>query len=352
MMFKNVKNNEKTVQIYQPVRIVMNNFTISIYESSNFNSHEINFELKRSELKQSTAHSWCFILTELDKEVELCNFSYHDKVSNEKFIREWNKDFHMFKNDCHTGRFTNLVEKIENEIKEGIADIQVEIEKEKTHKIQDKIEDERRAKTEESKKKLLELGEQALQKEKLLEKYILEEKNIQEEKKISEIRNKLMLEKEREKRIVESIDQEQIKENDTVEEMILEKEMDNIKNLINNKILDGRKDFVRRMRLDELIKKRELDKLNTEIIEVRNTISKEFDDPNKMGVIANCLKNKATSDDYKKNYCLRNYNSARIRWYMECTTVSFCNACCQNEFGSNLKAQRTECISQACKDEI
>jgi hypothetical protein len=352
MMFNNVKNGEKTVQIYQPVRIVMNNFTISIYESSQFNSHEINFELSRSEIKPSTAHSWCFMLTELDKEAELCNFSSHDKVANEKFLKEWNRDFILFKKACHTGRFTNPVESIENEMKERMSEIQIETEREQTHKVQEKIEEEKREKIVESKQKILELGEQALQKEKLLERYILEEKNLQEEKKISEIRNKLKIEQEREKKILESVDQEQIMENDTVEEMRMEKEMDSIKAVISNKILIARQDFARKLRQHEIIKKKEIEKLNTEIIEVRNTIGKEFEDPNKMGDLTNCLKSKSVIEDYQKNYCLRNYNSSRIRWYMECTTVSFCTACCQNEFGSNLKAQRIECINRACKDEI
>jgi len=94
-----------------PVRVVMNNRTISIFYSETYDSLVLSFDLMRTKFLMSDK-KYCFLLSENQKkETELCSFSFSN---GEKDVLEWKNTMNIFKNQCDN---TILTEDIEREIK-------------------------------------------------------------------------------------------------------------------------------------------------------------------------------------------------------------------------------------------
>ena len=94
--------------IQLPVRVVMNNRTLSIFSSTDYKSNLISFDLQQTTLAPSKPHKNCFILTEGEgketvRQAELCPFGF-DKV--EEVFQEWAYDFNLFKFQCKTDKET------------------------------------------------------------------------------------------------------------------------------------------------------------------------------------------------------------------------------------------------------
>jgi hypothetical protein len=113
MIFWEITDSNGNVKtIMKPVRVVMNNFTVSFFESSNYNSNIITFDIEKTHIFVSKKHAWCTILQEKKREMEFCPFSMNRKDTN--FKEEWTYDFELFKNQCHVER---SADDIEEEIK-------------------------------------------------------------------------------------------------------------------------------------------------------------------------------------------------------------------------------------------
>jgi hypothetical protein len=97
--------------ILKPARVVMNNFTLSIFENSNYFSNILTFDLEKANLFVSKEHSWCVLITQKHQQIELCPFSMNRKDTS--FVEEWNYDFELFKNQCHETRKADDIVNIE-----------------------------------------------------------------------------------------------------------------------------------------------------------------------------------------------------------------------------------------------
>jgi hypothetical protein len=94
-----------------PVRVVMNNRTISLFYSETYDSLVLSFDLMRTKFLMSDK-KYCFLLSEnMKKETELCSFSFSN---GEKDVREWNETIDIFKTQCDN---KILTEEIEREVK-------------------------------------------------------------------------------------------------------------------------------------------------------------------------------------------------------------------------------------------
>ena len=97
--------NGENERMLIPVRIVMNNYTIAVYESEDFFSNEFSFDLEKTQFFVSQKRSFCFILTEKSKELEVCPFDR--SLRDSSFVNEWQEDFNLFSRICHTPRPTD-----------------------------------------------------------------------------------------------------------------------------------------------------------------------------------------------------------------------------------------------------
>ncbi len=184
-----------TVKI--PVRLVMNNRTITIFSGEDYDSHIDTFILKKSRLFRDTKSGECFIIKEeiSDKQANLCGFG-----DGKKSVEEWNYDFNLFKYQCNFKKPEYVMDEFQKKLEEKIRDVKKELLDEVQDKVKRKVELTEEIKLENKVKKTNKVALQAIQKELNLEELIKQEeadrerreeqmmlKKIEEEKKKSVI---------------------------------------------------------------------------------------------------------------------------------------------------------------------
>lgn len=92
-------NLEGLSEITVPVRVLMNNETVSVYTGDSYESLFMSFKLRNVRFLRHAVREDCFVLKETEnKKVNLCSFSPGGGCKKE--IDEWDYDFHLFKNQC------------------------------------------------------------------------------------------------------------------------------------------------------------------------------------------------------------------------------------------------------------
>jgi len=103
-----------------PVRIVMNNRTLSIFAGEDYDSNIIGFVLKRSTIVMDQKKPECFYVSQDDgKKARLCPFGSDNA---KKAVDEWDYDFNLFKYQCNFGHKEHEVdfnEKLNSKIKQA-----------------------------------------------------------------------------------------------------------------------------------------------------------------------------------------------------------------------------------------
>lgn len=95
-MLKTHLNFDELTELNLPVRIVMNNETISVYTGETTDTLFMSFKLKMASFYRHTVRKDCFVIKETEnKKINLCQFT-----CNGKEVEEWDYDFHLFKNQC------------------------------------------------------------------------------------------------------------------------------------------------------------------------------------------------------------------------------------------------------------
>lgn len=109
------KKVQHSLQI--PVRVVLNNKTLSAYAGFNYTDHKETFTIKETKFYRSTKHKNCFELIESSKHhATFCDFGMQ---SSNVFFNEWDYDYNLFKYQCYTQRESVRINQkhIEDELK-------------------------------------------------------------------------------------------------------------------------------------------------------------------------------------------------------------------------------------------
>lgn len=352
MMFRDLSsdNSSKSAtsihKVLAPVRVVMNNFTLSIFESANYYSNLLTFDLEQTNFLSSKEHKWCFILQQKSQEAELCSYSMKHKDTS--FVEEWSYDFELFKGKCRVEKATNEVtDDINYRLKTKMMEIEKEMENEKKNVIQEREKD---AETNLLAKRITDTAEltfKALKKETSLEEMIKNE----EEQKIKERQRKLkgMLEKEEEKK--KQLD-ERIKEKELETETILESEERelNIKEAKKEaaEILLEKRNKLKKT-IAEMRKKSELEEsqLQSKILKLRSQIATEMTDANRKGDAGKCRKGLENREN-REAYCKVSFETDYVNYAKCIDEADFCSTCCEKEFGEMFMQLRTECLKDFC----
>merc|ERR1712032_497852 len=124
----NVPRNKDSVDTIQvPVRVIMNNRTLTIYAGEDFDTHLDSFNILTSNIISPDASAKgndlaCFWVNSEDgRTAHLCPFGC---ASNTKVVEEWRYDFNLFKYQCNYGHKEqelnfNLQKKLESKIKKA-----------------------------------------------------------------------------------------------------------------------------------------------------------------------------------------------------------------------------------------
>jgi len=182
----------ETVQV--PVRVVLNNRTVTLFAGEDYDSHLISFVLKRSNIVIDKNKPDCFFLNQDDgKTARLCPFGCDNA---KKAVDEWDYDFNLFKFQCNYGHREHEVDfdkKLKDKIKQAKQTILEEAQDEMKRKAQDGEDKKLAVEIKQTNKVAL----QAIQKEINLEEMIKLEEEEREKKEESEMLIKIEDEKKK-----------------------------------------------------------------------------------------------------------------------------------------------------------
>lgn len=126
----------ESVQV--PVRVVMNNRTLSIFAGDEYESLLNGFTLKRSSIVMDQKKPQCFYVNQDDgKKARLCPFG---SDNSKKVVEEWDYDFNLFKYQCNYGHKEHEVDfdqKLNNKIKQAKQSLLDEAQEEMKKKAQE-----------------------------------------------------------------------------------------------------------------------------------------------------------------------------------------------------------------------
>ena len=204
-LFKSSYVNE----VQQPIRVVLNNFTISLYESSDFNSNIMSFDLEYTLFHISTERPYCFLLTQKQKEVELCPFSMSKKDT--LFNEEWSYDFNLFKYQCHADRKTNKLDEIlKNKLRQKVDEIKEDMDNEKAKLVANELSKQSEEAFTKQLVKTSQLTLEALSKEKAIEDMLKKEELSKEKNRQNSISEQITQEQQKVKNLQKTVAQKEI----------------------------------------------------------------------------------------------------------------------------------------------
>ncbi len=181
-------------KVQVPVRVVLNNRTVTLFAGEDYDSHIVSFVLKRSNLVIDNNQKECFFLNQDDgKTARLCPFGCDNA---KKAVDEWNYDFNLFKFQCNYGHREHEVDfedRLKDKIKQAKQTILEETQEEMKRKAQDGEEKKLAVEIKQTNKVAL----QAIQKEINLEEMIKLEEEEREKKEEGEMLKKIEEEKKK-----------------------------------------------------------------------------------------------------------------------------------------------------------
>merc|ERR1711957_1141054 len=199
----NKKKNSKEKKI--PMRVVMNNSTITIYKDDKYTNIYQSFDLEKTNFMIIKNHFCCVKITDSIVSANLCGYEkYCGKPKENKWANDWSDDFKLFKVSCRVGKMESLISP------EGEAKLAESLRK----KLGQSSASSNIAKSEEIKKQQLQshgssspyvakivqtqnLGLKAISKEMKLEDLIRSEEKEKEEDEIHSIVQRIKAEKEK-----------------------------------------------------------------------------------------------------------------------------------------------------------
>jgi len=341
------KSNSK-----RPIRVVMNKKTVSIYNDDNYHELFYSYDLKESQLSLIKQPQCCFIIRDNFKATQLCGYPENCSLGSNLsgpvvgvgdstllnapngWAKSWASDFVLFKITCKTGRQGVLL--TENDLKN--LPKKDDNEGSNTDMMKAKLEEEENNEEVRRIQKTTDLGFRAIQKENDLEHMIQDEENEKGKEELDELRKKIEDEKKKLNCLHKKID-----EKDVFEEHNSKAEENNVKARFQRKIQLKRKamkDMLEKMRRKQKLKRTELE---AELKDVKAQISKDLLRANYVGDIKKCIRGK-NDLDYRDSYCNSNFVESYLK-NQDCRTDdSWCEVCCEHEFGKLYIQKRYKCF--------
>jgi len=348
---------DKMDRVQVPVRVIMNNRTLSIYGGEEYNTQIITLDLEYSFFLRENNNpdpvlKKCFsIVSGFNKQkASLCPFSRGD----EKTVDEWEYDFNLFKNQCQQSREKLEMEfRLNNKLQDKIKQAKREILEEREAEVKKKSGKSEIDLLNDKKKDTKVTALRAIQKELDLEEMIKREEEEREKLEEQEIFQRIDEEKKKNDCLLKAIKEKAI-ENQFKKKLDSEKkDIQSLEETTRNQV--GSRIAILKQKIWEmrLTAKEKRQQLMQQLQEVRLSMADNLHKAYKKGEIHNCefaLQDKKTSEAY----CTANFG-ANPNTYTSClgTTSSqraFCKYCCRNEFGNLLELEQTNCIEQVCKN--
>lgn len=352
-----------------PLRIVLNNKSISFYKDENFGSLILSMALESTSFRRIKNNKNCFFLQGriLSQQAIVCNIS-----QNPSFAEEWDYDFNLFKHQCNEKRpVIKLKEdpEIKKKFNEKLHKIKEEIIEEKTAKarIQTQKEEELNIKSKVDQTQAMTLL--AMQKENKLEQLLEKEEKLREKDEENLLEKQFQAEVKKKEVLMKSIKEKELEEQFNISKENAIIAIEKLKAEAKNAIIKKRNDIKNRISQMRLKAERRKAAIKSKILSLRSETAQQIQWYSKKGDMNRCFipnpSAKGLPADHPKAHLIENksfneqltiidvYCTAafanNVGKFMECKQPeSFCFVCCEGEFGQMHLSDRERCYNQRC----
>jgi len=336
-----------------PIRVVMNNITVTIFKDDEYQDVYHSFELEKTAFIKLSNHFCCFNLKDSVKSSILCGYEKFcgSSSADNKWVNEWSEHFQLFKVGCKVGKMETLLspddeKELADNLRKKLGQAKMDIngKKEKMIKQQMLMNTNNNYKLKVIKTQ--NLGLKAIQKELQMENLIKNEEKQKEEEEIASIMKKIQEEKDKAACL-----------RNTIRERDLDAEIINDRRAAENEVKEIQTEVVKQVQLKREKMKKLIEMmrakarlrksaLEAELNSLKNKMAEEMLKAGRNGDIGKCKRGKI-DNDYRDAYC----DSAYIDDFVtnaDCKTdENFCYMCCEAEFG-NMYIDRREACYNIC----
>lgn len=333
-----------------PVRLIMNNRTLTVFEGVEFNKLVHSYNIKDTILSKIIERKGCFSLESPSSVSSVISMSFcaFGMSASDEWVNEWDYDFNLFKNQCAVNQGEvdfSLDSTEEGKLNNELTQLKADIIKQKELQVANELEEQTIYK---EKNAIDETELSAIEKEFDIEQMVQQEERQREEKMEEELN--LQIEKEKEKR-------------NCLLKNIREKARENQYNLLTDELRkevdEKKKDATititkRRNEMQELIIRmkekadRRRKKLQQQLNLVRSEINEDAQTEAKKSDY-NCSSNLKGEKVDNEIYCNSRFPSNPQK-NGECRNANrkeqWCRFCCSNENGSLYLDQRNLCFKK------
>jgi hypothetical protein len=350
---KSTANMENLPKI--PIRLVMNNKSISVYQDETLHTNLMTFLLKNTVFARVKNNSRCFLLNGLNTKAEFCELD----SSAGNFVEEWDYDFNLFKHQCHQRRETvELAEmeddKLAKDYKNKLNQLKLDMVEKKAEKVKMQVENNEEMKLKKKIEQTQAMTLMAIQREFKMEEMLEKEEEEREREEQQTMATQIENEKKKNECLTKSIKEKQIEDQMNLTKANAEEAIQKIKEEAKKQIMVKRAQI--KKRIDNMRKKnkRRLGQMQNEIVSLRVEAAGKVQKFAKIGNIKNCFNPgnlQAASVPKIEEYCQINFADSNSK-FMDCKSPdSFCFICCENEFGDMHIKERETCYKDICEQE-
>lgn len=332
-----------------PVRLIMNNQTLTVMEGVSFDKAVHVFNLEDTEFFNTITYKNCFTLKEEsmtsnsdDFKMIFCPFGLSSSNNNE-WINEWDYDFNLFKHQCQNPRLKTkleLTKEEEEDISRKLNQKKIDILKDKEKRILEEQEDEKVIKEKEQD----EVNElKAIEKEFKFEELLEKEEEEKEQKQEEDIMRQIEKEKDKRNCLLKRIKEKEIENQYNLVKLANIKGKDEDKEETKKMITIRRAELIKKLADKKKLAERRSRRLKNELKTVKYQIKEDIegaykDSGRECKFVANDL-----------SYCKARFFKEADK-FMKCKEASsdkdeYCTLCCYTEYGGMLQNKRQECYN-------
>ena len=328
-----------------PIRLVMNDKTISAYIDDTLQNRVVTFLLKDTVFIRITNEKRCFYLQSGVVKHMFCQL---DSGTGD-FVEEWDYDFNLFKNQCfrkreHSTEQLPEEKRLEKEFQEKVNSIKLDIVTEKANLIKKKTEEDEENVLVQQIDQVRQTSQSAVAKEIKMEELLEKEEEAKESNETETLTMQIETEKKKEECLLRALKEKQIESQYNSAKAHAETIINQIKQDTQREIASKRLSVQKRIAALRKKQERKAAQLKGEIMTIRAKIAEKLKQVNKVGNKDQC-KN-GLSDQARENYCQENFTDNYVK-FTDCKDASsFCYVCCENEFGDLHITERDSCYAQ------
>ena len=350
--------NEKGVRV--PIRLVMNNKSISAFQDENLSSSLITFLLEDTQFKLLKENKSCFRLENVNGHADFCSLvedcaGNRPEVSNtiidtyhNSFVNEWNYDFNLFKTQCFQERKVNYDISNDPEFQKKQSELQQEFIQQKKNKIKSESTKSEEFQLMKKRKETEAMTLSALMKEKHLEDMLIKEEAEREEEELKEIQLQLENEKKKKDCMKKAIQEKQLESEAQLSTSEAERSIEQLKKQVQLTIQKQRNEVQEKIKRMRQINNRKRQHLLQQIQLIRTETAGHVNQATRKGDTNTCKAIVDIRDQGIKQGKINEYCSINLVNFISDCTTNFCYSCCENEFGDIYISERNQCYNTVC----